>query len=246
VLDRKLKYSPGDSRFAYQFGQHVMPTMAGYGIVRSYGLATSELRKAIVQSGLLAEARAWNAGSKTYGATAPAVTPLVLPGQVWELNNGGGEVDRFYFVPVRLTTRHGEYVDVHSELYFDVLKGLVTHVKTPMADMRRFKVYAASGPKTGETFGCAYAIMDIAGEPNLKHRFCGSNDAAGTWGMALMANSPTRGAVKGGAVEGQSYRKDGSKGGLRSVVMEVGGRTPVTEYRVLPPDEAAQVRARLR
>lgn len=242
--DRRVSYTPDDSVFSYLAGQQVMPTMVGRAMVRNTYLNIKALKNAIAESNVLTEARAWSAGTKTYRDSAPQVSPLLLPQQVWEISGRGeGENGRYYFVPSKLTTRFGEYVDVGSSVYFERVQGLATRIKTPLDSMKRFKVYRWAPPSRGENFGCVDAIMDVDSQQNLDQRFCGSGYALREWSMPVMAKSPTLGEITVWAAEGQAYRRNGSSSNMRTLRLDVGGTNAIQEFRVLPPSEAAQLLA---
>ncbi len=242
--DRRVKYTPDVSVFSYTAGQQAMPTMVGRSMVRYTYLNTKALKSAITEANVLAEARAWNAGTKSYPETAPQVTPLLLPQQVWEISNRGeGEKGRYYFVPKKLTTRFGEYVDVGSTVYFERIQGLATRIKTPLDSMKRFKVYRWAPPGRGENFGCVNAIMDVAAEQNLDQRFCASGYALREWWMPVIAESPTLGEIAVWAAEGQAYARNGKSSNMRTLQLDIGGPNAIQEFRILPQSEAAQVLA---
>ncbi|MDB5992714.1 MAG: hypothetical protein JWQ10_4117 [Herbaspirillum sp.] len=248
-VDRKIAYSPASSNFVYSVGQQVMPTLAGYGIARYYGLSISEVGKSIAQTNLLDEARAWNSGAKRYPGVAPQIVPLTLSRQVWLLiNSGDGETGRYYFVPTKLTTQYGEYVDASANVYFKHVEGIVTDVKTPIGDMKRFKVYGYSKRTAGDNFSCARAIMDIGAQTNLEQRFCGNSSDDGLWSLPLLyAQSPAiSGEIKVLTVEGQAYNQNGTKRPIQSLGMNVGQRYGIQEFHVLPPAEAERVLATFR
>lgn len=243
LTDRKQNYGPGNSSFSYVMGAQTMPTLAGWGRMYSYGLSTVEVRNAVAQANLLEEAKAWNAGTRQYPKTGPAIEPLVLPAQVWLVQtNAEGESGRFYFVPTKLKTRFDEYIDANSTLYVARIPGLASEVVTPLADIKRFKVYRTSPPSTPNDLGCAGVIMDIGNETNLDQRFCSGN-ANGPWSLPLQAKSPTLGNVKAWAVEGQSYDLNGKPTNKRLLTLNFYGPYGLAEYRVLLAGDAARVKA---
>lgn len=242
--DRKQNYGPGNSSFSYLLGTQAMPTLAGWGQLHSYGLSTSEVRRAVAQAHVLEEAKAWKAGTKQYPNTGPTVEPLVLPPQVWLVETrAGGEKGRFYFVPTRLKTRFDDYVDANSTLYVARIPGLASEVPTPLADIKRFKVYRTSPPTSvTSNMGCAGMIMDIGNETNLDQRFCSYNHD-GQWSLPVQAKSPTLGNIKVWAAEGQAYDLKGKPTNQRSLTLSFYGTYGLAEYRVLTASEAARVKA---
>jgi hypothetical protein len=236
--DWSKDYAPPTSRFAYEVSRASIPTLSGYGAETYYGLATDELRRAVAQTHLIEEARAFNEGRKSFPTTPSESAPLALPAQVWMLMpNGRGEVGRYYFVPSKLKTQSNEYVDAGSTLNVQWVEGLLTSRTTPFEDMKRFKVYRRVGPTTPTDLGCVAAIIDFAERRNLDERFCGHNPA---WGSPLWAVSPKLGEVKVVTVEGDAYGLRGDKLPNRAISFDV---LQFDEYRVLDVEEASRIKA---
>lgn len=236
--DKRENYSPADSKFALIQNEEAMPTLSGIWSSRYvFRLNIRMLGNVVAQTNLIEEARAFNDGRKTFASTAQKVQPLQLPPQVWVVYpKGGGDVGRYYFVPTRLRTIHGEYIESGSSLTITGLKS-----GTNFEEIKRMKMHNSVSPKSKIDTGCISSIVDLITVRELDVFSCNS---ASRWKFPLSATSATLGFVPVLDIEGSAYDLKGSQRKNRASLQF--SIDSLAEFQVLPAGEAARVTAILR
>jgi hypothetical protein len=227
-----IGYQPSNSAF----GTTRVYSVLGSGVTSTWdkwwALNESALRNAVSDTGLLANARAFQAGDKTYAATPNAAAPLAFAGQVWLVTPNDSERDRFYFVPDAFKTASGNVIEIGSSM---------TVFKSPWSEVTRVKAYATTylpGYGTLPPRRCGELVVEVIGKKPSKETICGDADGK-EWRYAIAAVSPTLGAVQVASVSGHSFATKGVQPGPGLLQLDDANKWDI---HVLSSQEAAAVR----
>lgn len=204
--NRRRGYSIASSAFSHTDFDVILGSGTVSRVARSWALNSDALRTAIVQTDLLAKARAFQAGDRTHGSAPAPLAPMSVGDQVWLVIPSDNESSRYYFVPERFETESGNLIEAGSTL------GVFVDRKTvPWEQVNRVKAYnkrTIPGSQGVSTRYCADMVFDVAGKPAIKDAICSYGP---DWRYSFLARSPSLGTVEAVKVVGQRYSHQGQR-----------------------------------
>lgn len=237
--NRRGGYSIASSAFSQTDFDVVLGSGTVSRVARSWVLNSDALRTAIVQTDLLAKARAFQAGDRTHASAPAPLKPMSVGDQVWLVIPSDNESSRYYFVPERFETESGNVIEAGSTL------GVFVERKTvPWEQVNRVKAYnkrSIPGSQGVPTRYCADMVFDVAGKPAIKDSIC---SYGADWRYAFLASSPSLGKVEVVKAIGQTYSHQGQK--VRSADFVALDNSLKWDIKVLNAQEATAARRRFR